>query len=123
MKRQAIIKAVILSLALALNACTPNKVTSVNYYFDPEQGTDLNTGTSPDQSFKSLSKINNLDLQPGDSILLKSGALFTEPLYISCRGDSVNPVVVGKYGGDARPHIKAGAHNCMLCMFSIQNIL
>ena len=76
MKRKAIIKAVILSLTIALAACTSNKVTTVNYYFDPEQGTDINAGTSPDKAFKSLSKVNNLDLQPGDSVLLKSGTLY-----------------------------------------------
>jgi len=106
MKRQTIIKTGILSLAIAIGACTSNKVTTVNYYFDPDQGTDVNTGTSPDQAFKTLYKIRDIVLQPGDSILLKSGALFTEPLYISCKGDSVKPIIIGKYGGDTRPHIK-----------------
>jgi hypothetical protein len=112
MKRQAIIKTGILSLAIAIGACTSNKVTTVNYYFDPDQGANVNTGTSPDQAFKSLSKIRDIVLQPGDSILLKSGALFTEPLYISCKGDSGKLIVIGKYGGDARPHIK-GNGSCV----------
>lgn len=106
MKVEDIIKTGILSLALATVACTSNKVTTVNYYFDPDNGADTNTGTSTEQAFRSLSKISDLVLQSGDSVLLKSGALFTEPLFISCKGDSGRPVVIGKYGGDARPHIK-----------------
>ncbi len=83
--------------------------TSVNYYFDPLQGNDLNPGTSPDLPFKSLDKIRELTLNPGDSILLKSGELFHDSLYISCKGEAGKPVVVGKYGGSSRPHIMGDA--------------
>jgi hypothetical protein len=106
MKIKVILKIEIFCLALITVACTQDKVTTVNYYFDPDNGTETGKGTSPDKAFISLSKINDLDLQPGDSVLLKSGALFTETLYISCKGDSANPVVVGKYGGEAKPYIK-----------------
>jgi hypothetical protein len=106
MTRRTIIKTGILSLAIAIGACTSDKVTTANYYFDPDNGTDTGTGLSPEQAFVSLSRIMDLNLQPGDSVLLKSGAIFTEPLYISCKGDSAKPVVVGKYGGEAKPHIK-----------------
>jgi alpha-N-arabinofuranosidase len=79
------------------------------YYFDPVHGDDsLHSGTTPEDPFRSLSIAGSLDLGPGDSLLLKSGALFTDQLYLSCKGDPGKPVVVGKYGGEARPHIQAG---------------
>src|SRR6188768_4267261 len=101
-------------LVVAYTACTSPKLKTANYYFDPVAGNDANTGTSAEQPFKGLHKIKSLDLKPGDSILLKSGAVFTEQLYISCKGDSINPIVVGKYGGDPRPYIKGDtSHKAM----------
>lgn len=95
----------ILVLALIITyGCSTGGGTS--YYFDPDNGADTNKGTSPERAFKSLAIIDDLDLKPGDSILLRSGAIFSEELYVSCKGDPTKPVVIGKYGGDARPHIK-----------------
>jgi hypothetical protein len=98
-------------IVIFLSACAATKsiTGNVNYYFDPEMGSDLNSGTSPAHPFKSLRKIRELHLKPGDSVLLNSGAVFNEQLYISCKGDSAKPIVVGKYGGDAKPHIKGDA--------------
>ncbi|MDD5695021.1 MAG: right-handed parallel beta-helix repeat-containing protein [Bacteroidales bacterium] len=79
------------------------------YYVDPVSGNDTNTGMSPTKAYRSLEKLRSLALHPGDSILLKSGAVFTEPFYLSCKGDSLKPVIVGKYGGSARPHIRMDA--------------
>lgn len=83
--------------------------TSSTYYFDPVSGNDSSTGRSPVAAWKSFDRLNDLQLLPGDSVLLKSGAVFTEAFYLSCRGDSVKPIVIGKYGGEARPHIKVDA--------------
>jgi hypothetical protein len=80
-----------------------------NYYFDPENGKDANSGDSPEQAFRSLAKIRDLALQPGDSVLLKAGAIFTDCLYISCTGSCEQAIVLGKYGGENRPHIQGDA--------------
>jgi len=93
-------------LCLLWTSCTSNKNTH-NYYFDAEKGNDQNDGTRPDRAFKSLSLIRKLVLKPGDSVLLKSGETFNDALFISCKGDSTRPIVLGKYGGEARPFIKA----------------
>ena len=83
-------------------------LVSNSYYFDPDTGSDsLYDGTSPETPFKSLGMIGSLGLNPGDSVLLKSGAIFSDQLYISGKGASGNPIVVGKYGGEKKPHIKA----------------
>src|SRR4030095_13550738 len=83
-----------------------NKRAGVNYYFDPINGNDKNSGTEPGKAFKSLAVIKSLKLDPGDSVLLKSGAVFTDHLFISCKGAPGKPIVLGKYGGEARPYIK-----------------
>lgn len=112
-----------ITVMIAVGCSSPKKDT-VNYYFDPAGGNDANTGVSADQAFKSLGKIKQLQLKPGDSVLLRSGAVFTEQLYISCKGDSLRPVVVGKYGGDARPHIKGDtSYKAMVHVFNSEHIV
>ena len=103
-----LLKAVVLSLILLSVACTQPRDT-MNYYFDSENGNDTNVGTSPDKAFKSLNKIKDLSIKPGDSILLKSGRVFTEQLYFSAKGEEGKPIVIGKYGGETKPHIKGDA--------------
>lgn len=113
-----------LGLVLALVSCTLNRDLTHNYYFDPNRGLDSNAGTSPDMAFKSLNKIKDLHLRPGDSVLLRSGALFSEQLYISCKGDSGNPVVIGKYGGDAKPYIRGdGSYMQAVHVFNSEHIV
>ncbi len=114
---------ILMSLAILVGACEQKKNTT-NYYFDAEKGNDKNPGTNPDQPFKSLSIIKNLALKPGDSILLKSGVVFTEQFYISCKGDSAKPIVLGKYGGEAKPHIKAdGLHMEAVHIFNSEYVV
>lgn len=94
------------ALTVASCATTPGHT---NYYFDPVGGNDANAGTSIDAPFKSLSKLGELSFKGGDSILLKSGATFNEPLHLTCGGEDDRPVVIGKYGGEERPHIQGNA--------------
>jgi len=58
-----------------------NGLFATNYYFDPASGNDQNDGMSMSQPFRSFQKLINLCVKQGDSILLKSGAVFTEKLY------------------------------------------
>jgi len=78
---------------------------SVSYYFDPVNGDNANPGTSAEQPFRSLSKIGELMIEPGDSILLKGGRVFQETMEITCHGSDGKPVVIGKYGLPERPVI------------------
>lgn len=91
-------------LALLFVSCT--SLSTTNYYFDSVYGNDDNDGMSMDRPFKSLAKLKQLQLRGGDSILLKSGAVFEEQLFLTCRGEIDAPIVLGKYGGESRPHIK-----------------
>lgn len=99
----------ILYLVIVISSCARDKIVTHNYYFDPLSGSDSASGTSSNSAFRSLTRISHLKLLPGDSILLRSGAVFHEFMYISCKGDSGKPIVIGKYGGWERPHIKGDA--------------
>lgn len=95
-----------------------------NYYFDAENGSNSNTGTNPGNAFKSLDKIHELKIRPGDSILLKSGSIFTEKLFFSGKGSPEHPVVIGKYGGSARPYLKGGSGQMeMVHLFNSENVV
>lgn len=97
-------------IALALLSCNNQPHQSgTNYYFDADNGNDENDGTSPDKPFRSLAKLASLEVKGGDSILLKSGSIFTEPLYFEGKGAEGKPIVIGKYGGESKPHLKGDA--------------
>ena len=68
---------ILIVLTLFFASCTRQN-QNVSYYFDAENGNDTNHGKSPEQAFKSLHKIQSLQIKGGDSILLKSGSVFTE---------------------------------------------
>ncbi|WP_300701371.1 right-handed parallel beta-helix repeat-containing protein [Bacteroides sp.] len=111
------------SLVLLLASCSP-KVTTTNYYFDPVNGDDTNKGTTVQAPFKSLTKLNQLVLKGGDSILLKSGAIFAEKLFLSCSGEEDSPIVLGKYGGTDKPHVKGnGVDTAAVHIFNSENLV
>jgi hypothetical protein len=68
-------------------------------------GNDHNSGQSPDSPWKTLAKVNSTTFAPGDRILFKSGGTWTGQLWPKGSGTAENPIVIEKYGGDARPLI------------------
>ena len=81
--------------------------SSLIFYLDSENGSDLNSGLSPDKAWKSLEKINQTELIPGDSVLLKSGAFFLGSLKPQGTGSESQAIIFGKYGGTALPVINS----------------
>lgn len=77
------------------------------YYVDPA-GHDDSTGTSMTAAWKTLSKINASTFTPGDRILFKSGGIWNDTLHIKSSGTTEAPIIIDKYGGDARPIINGG---------------
>ena len=83
------------------------KTTGTAYYVSTINGKDSNSGTSQDAPFYSLQKINQLDLNPGDQILLECGSVFTNG-YLHLFGQSGTaeaPIVIDQYGTGADPVI------------------
>jgi hypothetical protein len=82
-----------------------------NYYFS-NTGSDTNIGTSPDQSWKSISKLKQIipNLQPGDMILFEKGSKWYEvEINInSLSGTSANPITFGSYGSGSLPVLSGG---------------
>ena len=79
------------------------------YYVDSEAGSDENNGTSAAKAFKTLDKVNAVNLQPGDSILLKKGSIFdNQRLYPKGKGTEERPILISSYGEGNIPVINAG---------------
>ena len=86
----------ILMVVICLVLVLPAK--GVTYYVDAATGDDANPGTSVQQPFRTLEKIRELRLLPGDSICLAAGQVFRGSLVLSdVRGTIGNPVVVTSY--------------------------
>ncbi|SIS76396.1 right-handed parallel beta-helix repeat-containing protein [Belliella pelovolcani] len=71
---------------------------AIDYYFHPKTGNDLANGTSEMSPFKSLGKLGELKLEPGDRILLAAGEEFTETLsIINVHGSFEHPILIDSY--------------------------
>jgi len=95
---------------------SPLVATSVNsyaqtYYLNQSIGDDdNNSGFSESQPWQSISKINQLDLEPGDIVYLNRGDVWYEQLSIMSEdsgNESDGSVIITSYGQGENPLIKA----------------
>ncbi len=77
-------------------------------YYVSGSGNDDNSGRSADSPYKTIDKINNLNLQPGDQVLFRRGDTFRGSLKIRQSGSGGQPIVVDGYGSGDKP-ILAGS--------------
>jgi hypothetical protein len=82
-----------------------SSIHAANYYVDNESGNDSNNGRSVSAPWKSLTKVNAVTFQPGDSVLFKAGGVWVGRLYPRGSGASGNPIVIDRYGNGKRPLI------------------
>ncbi len=95
------------SPVMELKAQTKAQETGTTYYVSTLHGKDTNSGTSQNEPFYSLQKINHQNLGPGDRILLEAGSVFTNG-YLHLFGQSGSeeaPIVIDRYGEGADPII------------------
>ncbi|MFZ2994913.1 right-handed parallel beta-helix repeat-containing protein [Sphingobium sp.] len=99
-----------LTLVVSCFAATGFAASShaTTYYINAQTGQDAFTGTAPTQAWRSLSRIKNVPLQPGDQVLLATGSVWREPLTITRSGKANAPIFVGATGTGPRPRIDAG---------------
>ena len=95
------------STAYAANA----RAGAVTYYVSYSTGNDGNNGLSQAAAFKSIDKVNALNLQPGDSVLFKCGDTWRgKMLTIVKSGAAGSPITFGSYpAGCANKPILSGA--------------
>ena len=88
------------------------------YYLSPS-GDDANSGLSISSAWKTIQKLNTINLLPDDSVLFEGGSSFTGNIYLDVNdaGTPMQPVFIGSYG-NGRATIFGGnsigilAYNC-----------
>lgn len=92
---------------LAFVFCAYN-LNAKTYYFSTS-GNNKNKGTTPKEAFKNFLKLENLQLKPGDKILLKKGDVFEGSIeLVNVSGTFKKPIYIGTYGDvDRKPVINA----------------
>ena len=116
MKKKNFIRIIcfVLSLGMFNSAFTRNAsaIEEVNrtygrdYYISSINGNNNNDGTTSSKAWETLDKINDIELQPGDRVLLEAGSVFTNGfLHIKGSGSQVAPIEIDKYGEGQNPRI------------------
>ena len=86
------------------------KMQSMTYYVSSLNGNDNNDGLSENTPFRTLDKINQTAINPGDKIFLEKGSVFSgEYLHLKGVGDIAGEVIeIASYGAnDTMPRIDA----------------
>ena len=94
----------LVGIAPAGNAVTEQLEERVlmSTYYVSTSGSDANSG-SASAPWRSISKVNSINLNPGDSVLFKGGQTFYGSLEVGSgdSGSSTAPVTFGSYDGQA----------------------
>ncbi|MEI8013081.1 MAG: right-handed parallel beta-helix repeat-containing protein [Candidatus Omnitrophota bacterium] len=77
---------------------------AATYYISPG-GNDLSVGTSLQNPWQTLSKVNASRFLPGDAVLLQRGGQWREKLTILSSGTAEGPITMGAYGEGNLPII------------------
>ncbi len=101
------IKIWILSVAMLLTllpflSCTSDEKggTYFNTYFVTPAGNDANSGRSISQAWKSISRVNECKLAPGDIVLFEGGSTYSGTLELNPEdsGNATKPIALSSYG-------------------------
>ena len=109
-------------ICLLTSACNSDHKTDPTsefntYYIHPETGNNNSDGLTKKNAWKSIRQLNNIDLQPGDKILLASGTIFREPLELyHLEGTEKHPIIISSYN-------PTGADNTSMAVIEVTNSL
>ncbi|MGL1886754.1 MAG: hypothetical protein OCD76_09580 [Reichenbachiella sp.] len=73
------------------------------FFIDSEDGNDSNSGSFPDEAWRSHTKISEIQLVPGDVIRFRRGSRFDGPLEINDSGNKVERITITAYGDGTAP--------------------
>jgi hypothetical protein len=76
------------------------------YYVDSGTGDDTRTGRAPDHAWRSLDRVNGVELRPGDEVRFVAGGVWRGTLAPRGTGAPGQPVVLGVHGAGPRPRIE-----------------
>ena len=92
-------------LLLSFSLCAQNQ-----YYLSSSTGNDNNNG-SQTQPWKTLSKLSNTTLGPGDTVYFKKGDTFRGHYVVNGSGTEQSPITFTAYGTGNQPVISGSDHD------------
>jgi len=100
-------KLLILLALFVLASCAKEEQIKQRFYLSSETGDDKNSGSSPENAWKSLDKVNSYVFQPGDELLLEEGSTYEGKLVINGNGTSDQPIIIATYSSGSNGSGKA----------------
>ncbi len=94
---------VLIALIASSLACMANPMT---YYVNSVEGSNENSGISPEEAWADFSPINGKTLQAGERLLIKRGSVINQELQVGALGTEDAWVKIGAYGEGTRPSIR-----------------
>lgn len=85
-------------------------IENADVYYVSQLGNDENSGTSEEEAWQTIAKVNTIDFKPGDKILFNGGDIFTGNIQFSDSGTVDSVIHIGSYG-IGRATINAGTGN------------
>lgn len=84
---------------ILLLSCFRILAQNKTYYISPS-GNDANNGLTITTAWQTLAPVNNLDLEPGDRVLLEGGQTLTGSVQLDANdlGTPNNPIIISSYG-------------------------
>ncbi len=73
-------------------------ILAATYYVDSASGNDSNSGTSQGNAWRTVSRVIDASLAPGDTVLFKRGQTFSGDLDSSEDGASGAPITISSFG-------------------------
>ena len=99
------IKYQVFVLLLSFSLCAQNQ-----YYLSSSTGNDNNNG-SQTQPWKTLLKLSNITLGPGDTVYFKKGDTFRGHYVVNGSGTEGNPITFTSYGSGNQPILSGSDHD------------
>ena len=93
--------------ACVLSACFVS-THAATHHLDANTGNDTADGLTPATAWQTLAKTNSVVYQPGDSLWLKSGAVWTGRLQPQDSGTLAARISIDRYGEGPKPVIHGG---------------
>ena len=93
------------SLWSLLLGLVPASLLAVDYHADSQNGDDARDGLTPESAWRSIEKVNEASLKPGDRVLFHAGGVWSGQLRVTARGESGRSIVFQAFGAGPRPRI------------------
>ena len=107
---------------LALGSLPSISLVATDYFLDAQTGNDRSKGTSAATPWRSLERINQVHLKPGDSIFLKAGDVFVGQFFSDDSGAKGQPITLTRYGDGPQPEIAAqGLHQSAVLLENVSH--